>query len=159
MDDIYIVFERPHLQKFLDYLFKNFNVSIWTAASKDYACFIIDNIVLQDKNRKLDYIFFSYHCDISKKKKKRAQKSLELLWDIFKLPKYNKKNTIIIDDYDHVHKTQPENCILVEPFNVLNEEYFEVEENANEDNYFHDNIIPRLKQKHSFDERDSLKNF
>ena len=26
MDGYYLVFERPHLQKFLDYLFKNFNV-------------------------------------------------------------------------------------------------------------------------------------
>ena len=35
MDGYYMVFERPGLQEFLDFLFKNFNVSIWTAASKD----------------------------------------------------------------------------------------------------------------------------
>jgi hypothetical protein len=34
MDGYYIVFERPNLQSFLDYLFANFNVSVWTAASK-----------------------------------------------------------------------------------------------------------------------------
>ena len=28
MDDYYVIFERPHLQKFLDYIFENFNVSI-----------------------------------------------------------------------------------------------------------------------------------
>ena len=44
MDGYYIVYERPGLQKFLDYLFENFNVSIWTAASKDYALFIIEKI-------------------------------------------------------------------------------------------------------------------
>ena len=30
MDDYYKVFERPYLQEFLDFLFANFNVSIWT---------------------------------------------------------------------------------------------------------------------------------
>jgi TFIIF-interacting CTD phosphatase-like protein len=41
MENYYIIFERPGLQQFLTFLFKNFNVSIWTAASKDYALFII----------------------------------------------------------------------------------------------------------------------
>ena len=45
MDDCYIVFERPNLQSFLDFLFKNYNVSIWTAASKDYALFIIEDTI------------------------------------------------------------------------------------------------------------------
>jgi TFIIF-interacting CTD phosphatase-like protein len=68
MDNYYTIFERPGLQIFLDYLFKNFNVSIWTAASKDYALFIIDNIILQNKKeRQLDWVFFSYHCDLSRK--------------------------------------------------------------------------------------------
>jgi TFIIF-interacting CTD phosphatase-like protein len=58
MDDYYLVFERPDLQKFLTYLFDNFNVSIWTAASKYYALFIIDKIVLAgNKNRKIIYSF------------------------------------------------------------------------------------------------------
>ena len=37
MDGYYIVFERPGLQEFLDYLFANYIVSVWTAATKDYA--------------------------------------------------------------------------------------------------------------------------
>ena len=70
MDGEYTIFERPYLQEFLDYLFdkkNNFNVSVWTAASKDYALFIIGNIILKkDKpERKLDFIFFSYHCSWS----------------------------------------------------------------------------------------------
>ena len=61
MDGYYVVFERPGLQPFLTYLFDNFNVSIWTAASKDYALFIIEKIILAgNKNRKIDFIFFSF---------------------------------------------------------------------------------------------------
>lgn len=116
MDGYYIVFERPDLQPFLDNLFANFNVSIWTAASKDYALFIIDKIILQNKpKRKLDWVFFSYHCDISKKIKK-GSKSLEILWDVYKIPGYNKNNTFILDDYDEVYNTQPNNCIIAKAF-------------------------------------------
>ena len=50
MDNYYIVFERPGLQKFLDFLFANFSVSVWTAASKDYAAFIIKNIQRMSRN-------------------------------------------------------------------------------------------------------------
>lgn len=116
MDGYYIVFERPDLQSFLDDLFANFNVSIWTAASKDYALFIIDKIILQNKpERKLDWVFFSYHCDISKKMKK-GSKSLEMLWDVYEIPGYNKNNTFILDDYDEVYNTQPNNCIIAKAF-------------------------------------------
>jgi len=120
MEDCYIVFERPGLQKFLKFLFSNFNVSIWTAASKDYALFIIENIIIdKKKSRHIDWIFFSYHCDISSSIKK-GTKDLSILWDKYKIPGYNKSNTIIIDDYDEVYKTQPTNCVKVKPF-----EFFE----------------------------------
>ena len=115
MDGYYIVFERPNLQSFLDYAFANFNVSVWTAASKDYALFIVDKIILSKPARRLDWIFFSYHCDISKKKK-GGTKDLRMLWDEYKLLGYNKDNTVIIDDYEEVHNTQPDNCIIAPPF-------------------------------------------
>jgi TFIIF-interacting CTD phosphatase-like protein len=114
MDGYYTVFERPGLQKFLDFLFNNFNVSIWTAASKDYALFIVDNIIL-NSDRKLDWIFFSYHCDISKRLKS-GTKDLRIIWEDYEIPGYSKDNTVIIDDYDEVYKTQPSNCIIALPF-------------------------------------------
>lgn len=118
MDGYYYVFLRPGLQDFLDYLFKNFDVSVWTAASKDYALFIIEKIILSKPNRKLDYIFFSYHCDISKKIKKGI-KDLSILWDEYSLPGYNAKNTLIIDDNPDVKKTGY--CIKVPEFDFTKE--------------------------------------
>jgi TFIIF-interacting CTD phosphatase-like protein len=116
MNSYYIVFERPGLQPFLDFLFANFDVSIWTAASKDYALFIIEKIIIAGrKDRHIDWIFFSYHCDISKRLK-AGTKDLNILWDEYQLPGYNKDNTIIIDDYHEVHDTQPDNCVVAEPF-------------------------------------------
>ena len=117
MDGYYIIFERPGLQSFLTFLFKNFTVSIWTAASKDYALFILDKVILNGKkNRNIDWIFFSYHCDISKNIK-NGTKDLSILWEDYEIPEYSEKNTLILDDYDEVYKTQPGNCIPVIPFN------------------------------------------
>jgi TFIIF-interacting CTD phosphatase-like protein len=126
MDNYYIVFERPQLQSFLDYIFENFNVSIFTAASKDYALFIIKNIILTKESRKLDYIFWSYHCDLSQKIYK-STKDLRLLWEHFKIPGYAKNNTVIIDDLDEVYESQPDNCIPIRFFNML-------EKNSEHDN-------------------------
>ena len=118
MDGYYVVFERPGLQPFLDFLFENFNVSVWTAASKDYALFIIEKILLKKKKRKIDWIFFSYHCEISKSIKKHT-KDLKMLWEKYQINGYNTHNTIILDDYDEVYNTQINNCIFMKPFEFL----------------------------------------
>ena len=120
MDGYYIVFERPGTQKFLDFLFDNYTVSVWTAASKDYALFVIQKIILQKSNRTLDHIFFSYHCDISSWKKS-GTKDLTTLSDIFNLPGYSKDTTVILDDYDEVHRTQPGQCVIAIPFEFSTE--------------------------------------
>jgi TFIIF-interacting CTD phosphatase-like protein len=134
MDGYYIIFERPYLQTFLDWLFENYNVSIWTAASKDYALFIIDKVVLTTASRKLDHILFSYHCDQSRKKYEYAKK-LDLIFDEFKIEGYSSNNTLIIDDLDEVYECQPRNAISVYPFEIL--------ESGSEK----DNELPKLKRR------------
>lgn len=137
MDDYYLVFERPRLQEFLTFIFDNFNVSIWTAATKDYALFIIEKIILgNNSNRKLDYVLFVYHCKISEDKKK-GSKDLSMLWDVYHLPGYSKDNTVIFDDYDEVCKTQPKNCIEAKPF--------EYTKDGSENDKFLTELIPKLR--------------
>lgn len=114
MGNNYTISERPHLQKFLDYIFKHYRVSVWTAASKDYALFIIENIVLQDKSRKINYILYDDHCDYSYKNK-NAIKSLSILWE---MPGFTDKNTLILDDNLDVYNAQPNNCIRAYPYYV-----------------------------------------
>tara|TARA_Y100000389_G_C17339940_1_gene452740 strand:+ start:368 stop:958 length:591 start_codon:yes stop_codon:yes gene_type:complete len=135
MDGLYYIFERPNLQNFLNELFNKFNVSVWTAASKDYALFIINKIILKNKNRKLDWIFFDYHCDISKKLTDNT-KSLKILWENYKFRNYNKNNTVILDDYDEVWQTQNSNCIIAKPF--------EFKKNSSEHDQFLNNLIKKL---------------
>lgn len=115
MSGYYIIFERPGLQEFLDYVFDHFNVSIWTAASKDYALFIVKEIILTKPERKLDFVFYHYHCKISEHELKSI-KNLSLLWDRFKLPGYTEPNTLIFDDCIEVKTPQKRNCIQVPEF-------------------------------------------
>lgn len=115
MDNLYKIFERPGLQPFLDFLFKNFNVSVWTAADKLYASFIINNFVIMGKpERQLEYILFSEHCQIGNREKD-TQKPLEILKEIFRLNLPN-ESILIIDDNPEVYNYQPDNCFLVKPF-------------------------------------------
>jgi TFIIF-interacting CTD phosphatase-like protein len=115
MDNIFLVFERPGLQEFLDFLFANFKVSVWTAASKDYALFVIKNCILAGKTeRSLEYILFSYHCKISEKSK-GSPKDLSLLWNIEGMEMTPEK-TVIIDDLADVFNAQTGNCISIPEF-------------------------------------------
>lgn len=114
MDDDYVVCERPGLRPFLDWLFKNFNVMIWSAASPDYVDFIAKNII--GKRGKIEHIFNSDHCDESRKKYKKTIKMLRMLWEDKDLQGYGPYNTIIIDDLKYVTDPQPHNSIPVKRF-------------------------------------------
>ena len=52
------------------------------------------------------------------KKVKNGIKDLSILWDIYKVPGYNKNNTIIVDDNSDVKKTGY--CIQVNEFMFTN---------------------------------------
>ena len=132
----YTVIERPDLQQFLDFVFKNFNVSVWTAASKEYALFIIDKIIMADKpERSLDLILFSTHCKFAHKKYK-GMKNLKMVEDVCK---YDMKRTIILDDHPDVFLTQPDNCIRMYPF--------ELSKNKQPtDKFLMNKIIPSLRK-------------
>lgn len=118
MKDYYLIFERPNVQDFLTELFSKYNVSVWTAATKLYALFVIEKVILRN-DRKLDLILFSNHCDYSNKKYKGG-KDLDLLFKA--LPeRYSYDNTIIVDDQSYVKKVQPDNCYQIKQFKVNDE--------------------------------------
>ena len=119
-DKTEVIYFRPHLQEFLDYLFDNFNVSVFTHADKDYAMFIVDNIILGRKERKLDFVFYRYHVNMGMRLY-NGYKDLRLLWDEFKMYGFYPSNTVIIDDNVLVQQTNPYNTIRVVPFEANNE--------------------------------------
>jgi TFIIF-interacting CTD phosphatase-like protein len=117
MDQDYLVCERPGLQRFLTWLFKNFNVMVWSAASSDYVDFIVKEIVIgKKKNRNVEHVFSSEKCDESQQKYNDDTKNLNLLWDTYDFEGYGPFNTLIVDDMKHVIKSQPNNSIRIKKF-------------------------------------------
>lgn len=119
MDDIFWVVERPGLQPFLDFLFQNFNVSVWTAATKPYALWIIDQYITPPgSNRNLEYILWSDHCELCQTKyAAETSKDLSVFWRFFKIPGFNQGNTLILDDNCvKVWDTQECNCLVIRGF-------------------------------------------
>lgn len=115
MSSDYFITERPGVQVFLDFLFDNFNVSVWTAASKEYANFVIKKVILKNPERRLDYVMYSKHCS-SSEKKTGCIKNLD---KFFHLQYYNKHNTVIIDDNVNVFENQNNQVIKLKAFDVM----------------------------------------
>lgn len=114
MGNSFIVIQRPFLQEFLDFLFDNFLVSVWTASSELYCDIIVSNYILTKKNRKLKYILNSSNCKDSIKTYGN-EKDLNLLTEVYKLQNLNHKVFLIDDKIDNV-KHQKNNAILVKKF-------------------------------------------
>jgi len=142
MDGEFMVYERPHLQKFLNFLFKNYQVGVWTAASKDYCIFIVEHIILKP-GRELKFVLFDYHGDISEKISTNP-KNLKLVWEGF--DGWTKENTIIIDDYDEVYTSQPKNCYHIPAFEAN-------DPNATEDTELLE--LTKILKRGSLDRRDN----
>ncbi len=117
------VFERPHLQEFLDFLFENFDVSIFTAAMEDYASFVVEKIIIGDnKTRKIDFFLSSIDADICYNKYQK-HKCLEYITELAhkdsKGLEYSLNNMLIIDDNLFVIDSNRDNCIAAPAFDVI----------------------------------------
>ena len=62
-----------------------------------------------------------------------------MLWDVYGIDGFKKNNTMILDDYDEVHDTQPENCIIAIPFKFT--------ENGSENDNFLMDLLEKIKNK------------
>ncbi len=119
INEPFTIFERPYLQEFLDYVFSHYKVSIFTASSKDYCLFIIDKFLLTKPERNIEFVFFSYHCEISEKRYAGNNKRLSLLSNDFDLQELFPLDTIVlIDDREHWAKDQQDLVINVKPFQI-----------------------------------------
>lgn len=118
----YFTLKRPYLNEFLDYAFSNFKVAVWTAASKDYAKTIIDNIGI-DSN-KLEFLYTEENCTIKVKYDGcygiysvvgdgtyYGEKNLNKIRS-----KYNLKDVLIVDDIPETASNNYGNLIRINPF-------------------------------------------
>jgi len=119
----FITFKRPNLDIFLDFLFNNFNVGVYTLGSRDYAEDIVWNFIQNKPGRKVDFILSKEDEIINTTSSKYMglglTKNLRFLWEDLKIYDYYPCNTFIIDDNPFVKATNPYNTIHVNKFEVL----------------------------------------
>jgi len=134
-DNHYVVYTRPHVMKFMDYIFKDHRVIVWTAASEDYATWIIRNILSLSEHsndpipRNIELLLSGDHCDISHELSDK-HKHLDLLYNEFKLhekcPDSFDPSAIFIL-FDDSHSAQKGNigdspylhrCVPIKPFEL-----------------------------------------
>lgn len=153
MENYYRIFYRPYLKEFLEYAFDNFHVTVWTAASRDYAAFIIDNI-LMDANkslktkRKLRMFLYDDNCDQSQEIfKNNTPKDLRYLYNF---EGYHACNTIIMDDLPEVKKENPKQTLAAV--------YFDAKKKESENDDFLLAAITKLEDiKNRFDQGGCIK--
>ena len=143
MDEYYRIYYRPFLKEFLEYVFKNFDVTIWTAASRDYASFILDNIILNENDKKhkkgkkkLKMFLFDQNCDQSQIL--YDQDSPKDLRYLYNFPGYHQCNTIIVDDLLEVYNANKNKTIRAP--------YFDAKKEISENDTFLLDIIDKLKE-------------
>jgi Dullard-like phosphatase family protein len=110
-DEKYIVYikKRPFLDEFLNYISQNFEIAVFTAADREYATQILDNLGILHKLK-----FF------------KSRESLSIGFDLFKflvylkklknIPDIDLKKTVIIDDTRGVANRNRKNLIHVPAF-------------------------------------------
>jgi hypothetical protein len=118
---LYRIYLRPYLEDFLDYLFDEFNVSVFTNAEKDYADFVVKNIIFGNstQHRKIDFVFYRYHSNIAMQNYGKM-KDLRLIWEMAHIYYFFPSNTVIIDDLYLVKNSNYYNCLAIKPFELFN---------------------------------------
>lgn len=103
--------KRPGLQLFLDFLFKYFQVGIWTAAQADYATQVSQNILTHQQVNKIRFIYSRNFCH---RDQGGFTKPLAKIFKIY--PDFDQNNTLMIDNTARVMKYNPYNGIYIPDF-------------------------------------------
>lgn len=118
MEDEFRVFSRPGLYDFLFFLSNNsdkFTINVWTAATRDYADFIIMNILQKKFAVPIRYRLHRSHVNWSQNNMS-SPKDLRTLWKKYMIKGHCECNTVIIDDLKDVVKSNNYYSIRINPF-------------------------------------------
>lgn len=118
----YWVQKRPGLELFLNFVFRHFQVGIWTAAEKEYAKEICRNILTIEQLHKTKFIYSRNFCHLdTERMPPMFTKPLDKIYQLF--PEYNPMNTIMIDNSVNVMRFNPQNGINVPDFTGDHDDY------------------------------------
>lgn len=107
--------KRPGLDLFLDFIFKYFQVGIWTAADKEYATQICKKVLTYEQVKKIKFIYSRNFCHLDQNENPPMfTKPLAKLYELY--PDFNHQNTLMIDNAPHVMKYNPHNGVYIPDF-------------------------------------------
>jgi len=125
---------RPHVRKFLAFLFRNFNVSLWTMSEREYAEDIASGLLTRLKTHKPNHKYKFAHLFSADDDEDHAvaagdlngnNKDLNWLWYKYAkdYPCFAECNTILIDDLpaNAVNNSNRHNAIKIAPFALFGE--------------------------------------
>jgi TFIIF-interacting CTD phosphatase-like protein len=117
--DFHVFFLRPYLKEFLQFLFDNFQVGIFTAGNEPYAYGVVIDVIKpllrSDQRNLLQFVFHKTHFDECQAQYGTTK---DLKYVHSKIPHFVPEETIIIDDLDQVFESNIDNCIPCPAFFV-----------------------------------------
>jgi hypothetical protein len=100
------------MKEFLDFLFKNFKVAVWTSNIAANAESIV-SLAFGERVKRLEFIYNREQCDLGANYS--SKKDLRRIWNRY--PEFTPDNTYIIDDEeDKILESQRSNYIYIPPF-------------------------------------------
>ena len=109
----YIVFLRPKVREFINFLFENnYTVGIFTAGSNNYATTIVNKLF---KDYKLHFVFSEEECN---KSFDMYGKTKPMEYIIYKYPEFKVEDCLLIDDSITIKKDLGERCYNIKKFVV-----------------------------------------
>lgn len=113
--DEYLVYNRPFLEEFLDFVFKNFEVVVWTSSSKLYADEICPHI-FNEYLEELKFVYSRKKCTYKTFFETGKSFNVKPLKKVFKLG-YDKNRVLSIDDDFEKYADSYGNLIKIKAFN------------------------------------------
>lgn len=115
----YFVYKRPSLNKFLDFISKNYDVAIWTSSTEDYAQEVVKNIF--SENYLLRFIYGRTKCTLTFL---LDQNEYVYAKNLSKLKKknYSLEKILIVDDSPEKLKRNYGNHIRINSFSGSKED-------------------------------------
>ena len=131
----YCIFLRPGLEDFLEYIFSNYTVGVFSAGDSEYVNFVIKNIIQTKSGRNLHFVMSNKEFETCKFETGDLK---SISWVNQKYPMFTVENTLIIDDYFLVKVSNPKNTYLIDKFEVCTEVKSNIEINQiiNADNKY-----------------------
>lgn len=123
----YNVYARPHLERFLDFAFSNFEVGFWTAGSESYANIVISSILKLDQKPK--FVYSRKRCTLKIHSSGYCSKPEYYYVKNLKKVNCERHSTLIVDDIPDTFKKNYGNGIQIKSFegDPNDEELFHLE--------------------------------